>query len=84
MLLLMLLLFMLLLLSLMPLRSPQLPIRCVELSANMRRNILCCMLLQFCALFTTVCVTQLTLLALLASPLPLLPWLLRRRVLRHR
>ena len=82
--LLLMLLLLLLLLSLMPPRSPQLPIRCVEPSANMRRSILCCVLLQFSALLTTVCVIQLTILALLAPSLPLLPWLLRCRVLRHR
>ena len=60
--LLLMLLLLLLLLSLMPLRSPQLPIRCVEPSANMRRSILCCVLLQFSALLTTVCVIQLTIL----------------------
>ena len=71
--LLLMLLLLLLLLSLMPPRSPQLHIRCVEPSANMRRSILCCVLLQFSALLTTVCVIQLTILALLAPSLPLLP-----------
>ena len=53
--LLLMLLLLLLLPSLMPPRSPQLPIRCVEPSANMRRSILCCVLLQFSALLTHHC-----------------------------